>query len=179
MGLSLWPERARQLEILVDWQPRDWKTLLMCFSRRIYNWFFVSFRSCDLQTAMNLTETYTQTCYKFVHAVVDIRLVFDNYISLDFWLTFQITAAKRTKHYTLDLNFHTTCFSSWPVVITITMENVFFFCFFCIKSFKVLSVICLFIMDREVSCLLLKKTNVNNVYFSTKRLKKHSLVNST
>ncbi len=40
MGLSLWPERTRQLEILVDWQPRDWRTLLMCFSRHIYNWSF-------------------------------------------------------------------------------------------------------------------------------------------
>lgn len=39
MGWSLWPERVRQLEILVDWQPRDQRNLLMCLSRNIYNWF--------------------------------------------------------------------------------------------------------------------------------------------
>lgn len=91
---------------------------------------------------------------------------FGHYISLDFLITFQIAAAKITKHRVLELNFSHSLFSSWPVVITIIMENVFLIC---IKSFKVLSDICLFIMGREISCLLLKKQNVNNVYFSTKK----------
>lgn len=105
MGFSLWPERARQLEILVDWHPRDWKTLLMCFSRHIYNWFLElwSRNSCG-------SYRHLQTCCKFVHAVVVIRLVFGNYISSNLWIVFQITAAKRTKHHTLELSFHTAWF---------------------------------------------------------------------
>lgn len=86
----------------------------MCFSRHIYNFFLWS---CDPETAVDLTETS-----RHAHAAVTIKLVFGNYI-----ITFQITAAERTKHHALELNFHTALFSSRPVVITINMENVFLF----------------------------------------------------
>lgn len=63
-GFRLWPERARQLEILVDWQPRDRRTLLTCFSRHIYDSFFFFFL---LKTQLELWNM--QTNGEFTHAV--------------------------------------------------------------------------------------------------------------
>lgn len=139
MGWSLWPERARQLEILVDWQPRDQRNLLMCLSRHIYNWFFSSCVS-DTDVLTDMLQVcacccYYQTCYK-----LGLLNHVPNYSSNE----------NQTSRPWID--FSHSLFSSWPVVITITMEK----CFLFVLSSKVLSVICLFIMDREISCLLLK-----------------------
>lgn len=159
---SLWPERARQLEILVDWQPRDQRNLLMCLSRRIYNWFFFIFVGLGpvFQTQRRLQVCACCCCYQTRSG---------NRISLDFWVTFQITAAKRTKLLRPWIEFFTRLvfFLAYCDKHTDRKEEKNYFFFICIKSSKVLS-LCLFIMDREISCLLLKK-NVNNVYFSTKK----------
>lgn len=73
---------------------------------------------------------------------------------------------QREPNITLLNKFSHSLFSSWPVVITIIMENVFLFVLSLLKS-CLLSVFLLW-TGKYHACFL-KKTNVNNVYFSTKK----------
>lgn len=139
MRWSLWPGRARQLEFLVDWQPRDRRTLLMCFSRRIYESSF--FPSCNSEAAGSYRNV--QACVASLSTLL-ISTFWPLYQLESFWITCQNCRSKdnQTSHLWIEFFFSTCCDNYF---------NGFFFC-----CLLVLSDICLFIMDREISCLLFK-----------------------